>query len=67
VSLTPLPPTRSEVIQSTTSHATPKRESIPAARVARIRAWVKYGITVPQVAAIYGVEVDEIVRLLGKA
>jgi hypothetical protein len=29
--------------------------------------WVKYGMTVPQIAAIYGAEVDEIVRMLGKA
>jgi hypothetical protein len=47
--------------------ATPRREAIPAAHVARIRTWVKYGMPVPQVAAIYGAEVDEIVRILGKA
>jgi hypothetical protein len=47
--------------------ATPRRAAIPAAHVARIRTWVKYGITVPQVAAIYGVEVDEIARILGNA
>jgi hypothetical protein len=47
--------------------ATPRRGAIPAAHVARIRTWVKYGITVPQVAAIYGVEVDEIARILGNA
>jgi hypothetical protein len=48
------PPARSEVIQSTTSPTTPRREAIPAADVARIRTWVKYGMTVPQIAAIYG-------------
>jgi hypothetical protein len=36
------PPARSEVIQSTTSPTTPRREAIPAAHVARIRTWVKY-------------------------
>jgi hypothetical protein len=61
------PPARSEVIQSTTSPTTPRREAIPAAHVARIRTWVKYGMTVPQIAAIYGAEVDEIVRMLGNA
>jgi hypothetical protein len=49
------------------SPTTPRREAIPAAHVARIRTWVKYGMTVPQIAAIYGAEVDEIVRMLGNA
>jgi hypothetical protein len=34
---------------------------------ARIRALVKYGMTVPQVAEAYGVAVGEIARILRKA
>lgn len=40
---------------------------IPAAHLARIRAWVKHGMTVAQVARIYGVPVGEIERILRKA
>ena len=37
---------------------------IPTLQFARIRAWVEYGMTVAQVAAIYGVAVDVIERIL---
>src|SRR5215469_2795098 len=37
---------------------------IPTLQWARIRAWVEYGMTVAQVAAIYGVAVDVIERIL---
>ena len=47
--------------------APPRPTVIPAGHVARIHTWVKYGMTVPQVAAIYGAEVDEVARILGKA
>ena len=40
------------------------RGSIPAADVGRIRTWVKYGMAIPQVAALYDVEADEITRIL---
>jgi hypothetical protein len=40
---------------------------IPASQLARIRTWVKYGMTVAQVAEVYGVPVAEIERLLRKA
>ena len=40
---------------------------IPASQLARIRTWVKYGMTVAQVAEVCGVPVAEIERLLGKA
>ncbi len=39
---------------------------IPTTHLARIRTWVRYGMTMPQVAAVYGVEVDEIRRILRK-
>jgi len=34
---------------------------------ARIRTWVKYGMTVSQVAQVYKVTVEEIERILRKA
>jgi hypothetical protein len=37
---------------------------IPKSQFARIRAWVKYGMTTAQVAAVYGVAVDAIERIL---
>jgi hypothetical protein len=37
---------------------------IPKSQFARIRAWVKYGMTAAQVAAIYGVAVDVIEGIL---
>ena len=45
----------------------PMPPAVPALHFARIRAWVKYGMTAPQVAQIYGVAVDEIERILRKA
>ena len=32
-----------------------------------VRTWVKYGMTAPQVAEVYGVGVDEVDRILRKA
>jgi hypothetical protein len=39
---------------------------IPVSQFERIRTWVKYGMTVPQVAQFYGVAVEEIKRILRK-
>ena len=39
---------------------------IPGSQFARIRAWVKYGMTAQQVAEVYGVAADEIERILRK-
>ncbi len=41
--------------------------TIPASQVARIRVWLKYGMTVSQVAEIFGVPVGEIERALRQA
>ena len=40
---------------------------IPRSQIVRIRAWVKYGMTVGQVAEVCGVAVGEIERILRKA
>ena len=37
---------------------------IPSSQFARIRAWAKYGMTAAQVAAVYGVAVGLIERIL---
>jgi len=41
--------------------------AIPASDFARIRTWVKYGMTVPQVAKVYGVAAGDIERILRQA
>lgn len=42
----------------------PKARSIPASHVKRIRTWLIYGMTIKQVAQVYGVPVSAIERLL---
>jgi hypothetical protein len=37
---------------------------IPTSQFARIRAWVKYGMSVAQVAGVYGVAADVIERIV---
>jgi hypothetical protein len=53
-----------EAVNAATHRPPLPRGSIPAADVGRIRTWVKYGIAIPQVAALYDVEADEITRIL---
>jgi hypothetical protein len=38
----------------------PEEPAIPAAHIARIRAWLRYGMTAAQVGEIYGVSADEV-------
>jgi hypothetical protein len=45
----------------------PPAPKIPASRFARIRTWVRYGMTASDVAQVYGVAVEEIERILQKA
>jgi hypothetical protein len=40
---------------------------IPSSQFGRIRAWVKYGMTAAKVAAVYGVAVGAIERILRQA
>jgi hypothetical protein len=40
---------------------------IPSSQFARIRAWARYGMTAAQVAAVYGVAVGMIERILRQA
>jgi hypothetical protein len=40
---------------------------IPRSQFARIRTWVKYGMTIAQVAGVYGVGIEVIERILNQA
>ena len=40
---------------------------IPRSQFPRIRTWIKYGMSVAQVAQVCGVSASEIERILGKA
>jgi len=52
--------------ESLVAPAPPARE-IPPSQFARIRTLAKYGMTVAQVAQVYGVAVGEIERILDSA
>jgi hypothetical protein len=60
-------PVRHAAAEAPVNREPPTPPEIPASRYSRIRAWVKYGMTIPQVAQIYGVAVDEIKRIVRKA
>ncbi|MGB6564149.1 MAG: hypothetical protein WBE69_16230 [Candidatus Binataceae bacterium] len=45
----------------------PPTVAIPRSQFPRIRTWIKYGMSVAQVAQVYGVSSSEIDRILGKA
>ena len=61
------PPAPGEAIEEAASPEPPMPATIPAAHFARIRSWLKYGMTMAQVAEIYRVPVDEITRIFGKS
>jgi len=44
-----------------------QRKRVPVSRLARVRTWLKYGMTVDQAADMYGVSVSEIDRILPQA
>ncbi len=58
---------RREALRPPDARNPPAAAEIPAAQLARIHAWVKYGMTVAQVAEVYGVAIAEIERMLRKA
>jgi hypothetical protein len=60
-------PVRDEAVEAWGSSEQQPTPEIPRSQFARIRALVKYGMTVPQVAEAYGVAVGEIARILRKA
>jgi ribosomal protein L18E len=61
-------PTSAAPIETAVNHVQPKpREKIQPLHLARIRTWLKYGMTVVQVAEVYGVTVADIEGALQRA
>src|SRR5258708_25680637 len=53
--------------ERTAPASSPKQQAtidIPPSQIPRIRVWVEYGMTVPQVAEVCGVAIDEVERVL---
>jgi len=65
IAMSPASVRRAEsVAQISAARPTP---AIPKSQFARIRAWVNYGMTAAQVAAVYGVAVEVIERILSQS
>ena len=60
----PTAPVRHEEGKAQGSSEERMTREIPSSQFARIRAWAKYGMTAAQVAAVYGVAVGLIERIL---
>ena len=63
----PPAPIRHETVNPPATSEPEPRSDIPAKKAARLRTLVKYGMTVSQAAAMYGVSVETIARILQKA
>lgn len=63
----PPPAIRVEEVKAPASPEPQTMRAIPRSHFPRIRSWLKYGMTVPQVAKVYGADVGEIERILRKA
>jgi hypothetical protein len=57
-------PVRLEEVKAPVAPESQTTREIPRSKFARIRGLVKYGMTVSQVAKVYGVAVDKIERIL---
>lgn len=62
-----LPAAQATEQPGTITPETAKPGAIPADTLKRIRAWKRYGMTVPQIAEVCGVDIAEIERLLSQA
>lgn len=68
LSAVPAQSTRVEAIEAPVTREPPKPcQKIPASHLARIRTWLKYGMTIPQLAKVYGVTSSDIERMLRKS
>jgi hypothetical protein len=56
-------PVRNEEVAAPVNPEPRTTRDIPRSHHARIRTWVKYGLTIPQVAEVYGVAVGVIERI----
>jgi hypothetical protein len=61
------PPVRNEEVAAPVNPEPRTTRHVPRSHHARIRTLVKYGMTVPQVAEVYGVAVGVIERILREA
>jgi hypothetical protein len=59
-------PVRKEELATPVDPEPRTTRQIPRSHHARIRTWVEYGLTIPQVAEVYGVDVGVIERICGK-
>jgi hypothetical protein len=57
-------PVRNEEAEAPVDHEPRTTRHIPRSEHGRIRTWVEYGMTIPQVAEVYGVAVAVIERIL---
>ena len=60
-------PVRNEEVAAPVNPEPRTTRQIPRSHHARIRTWVDYGLTIPQVAEVYGVAVGVIERILRQA
>jgi hypothetical protein len=60
-------PVRNEEVAAPVDPEPRTTRQIPRSEHARIRTWMNYGLTIPQVAEVYGVAVGVIERILGEA
>lgn len=60
-------PVRHQAVEAPVSRRQQRASKSPASEAARIRSWLKYGMTRAEVAEVYGVLVGEIERILGRA
>jgi len=58
------PPARNEEVAAPVDPEPRTTRQIPRSDHARIRTWVNYGLTIPQVAEVYGVAVGVIERIV---
>jgi hypothetical protein len=67
LAIAPAAPVRLEKIEAPVVLELQPTRAMPRAQFGRIRTLVKYGMTVSQVAEVYGAAVDDIERILRKA
>ena len=62
--ISPAAPVIHEIVEPPAKPAARVRRAIPRAQFARIRAWVKYGMTASEVAEVYDAAVGDVERIL---
>ena len=67
LAIAPVAPAALEKIKTPVSPEPQTTREIPRSQFARIRTWLNYGMTVAQVAEVYGAAVGEIERILRQA